>query len=123
MAQERMKHPPTRFTPQIIEAVASALGECVMNSDWQFVATAFECTHMHTLLTYTERDIDGTAKWIAQITTKSVHKTTTFTRPVWCEGKWLEFIYDHQHWDNVRRYIERHNLRRNLPAKPWDWIS
>jgi REP element-mobilizing transposase RayT len=123
MAKGRMKYPPTKLTTVMIEAVASALGVCVHDSDWQVLEAAMESTHMHLLLSYTERDIDNTAKWIAQMTTKSVHKTTTFTGPVWCEGIWLEFIYDQQHWDNLRRYIERHNIRRNIPAKPWDWIS
>ncbi|MCI0332473.1 MAG: transposase [Planctomycetes bacterium] len=123
MAKERMKHPPTRFSPAMIEAVASAVGECAGSSDWQVAAAAIESTHMHLLLTYTERDVDGTAKWIAQVTTKSVHKTTSSSVPVWCEGKWLEFIYDQSHWENLQRYIERHNLRRGLPLKPWNWIS
>jgi hypothetical protein len=78
---------------------------------------------MHLLMTYTERDIDRTAKWIAQLTTKSVHRSTDFTNPVWCEGRWLEFIYDYEHWKNLRLYIERHNTRRGLPAQPWNWIT
>lgn len=123
MARERMKHPPTRFTPTMSDAVARAVGECARDSDWQIVAGAIEPTHMHLLLTYTEREIDGTAKWIAQRTTKEVHNGTSFTGPVWCEGKWLEFIYDLDHWKNTRKYIERHNLRRGLPARPWDWID
>ena len=122
MAKERMKHPPTRFTPIMIDAIASAVGDCATDSDWRVVAAAIESTHMHLLLTYSERDIDGTAKWIAQKTTKEVHKTTSFSGPVWCEGKWREFIYDPDHWENTRQYIERHNLRRGLPVQPWDWI-
>jgi REP element-mobilizing transposase RayT len=123
MAKERMKHPPTLFCPAMIDAIAAAVGHCVADSDWQVAAATVERTHMHLLLTYTERDIDCTAKWIAQMTTKEVHRMTDFTGPVWCEGKWLEFVFDERHWDNLRQYIERHNLRRGLPAKPWHWIS
>jgi hypothetical protein len=78
---------------------------------------------MHLLLTATARDIERTAKWIGQMTTKAVHAKTEFMRPVWCENKWLEFIFDQDHWENLRRYIERHNIRRGLPAKPWPWIK
>jgi REP element-mobilizing transposase RayT len=123
IAEERMKHPPTRFTSSMIDAVACAVGECAEDSDWRVAAAAIEPTHMHLLLTYTERDIDGTAKWIAQVTTKKIHTTTRFTGPVWCEGKWLEFIFELDHWENTGRYIERHNLRRGLPARPWEWIT
>ncbi len=122
MAKERMKHPPTRFTPEMIAVIASAVGNCAHDSDWRIIAAAIEPTHMHVLLTYTERDIDRTAKWIAQTTTKEVHKSTSYTGPVWCEGKWREFVFDDHHWKNLRLYIERHNLRRGLPAQPWDWI-
>jgi REP element-mobilizing transposase RayT len=123
MAKERLKHPPTRFTPAMINAIAGAVGDCVSESDWRVIASTIEPTHMHLLLTYTEREIDRTAKWIAQRTTKEVHKTTNFAGQVWCEGKWLEFIFDLDHWENTRQYIERHNQRRGLPARPWDWIT
>ena len=122
MAKERMKHPPTRFADDMISAIARAVGQCADESDWRVAAVAIECTHMHLLLTYTERNIDRTAKWIAQMTTKEVHKATKFTRPAWCEGKWCEFVFDLHHWENIRQYIERHNLRRGLPACPWGLI-
>jgi REP element-mobilizing transposase RayT len=123
MAQERMKHPPTRLDAKMIAAVAAAVGRCAAQSDWRVAAAAIEATHMHLLMTYTTRDVDRTAKWIAQETTKSVHRHMSFTGPVWCEGKWLGFIFDVDHWDKTRAYIERHNVRRGLPAQPWDWIT
>jgi REP element-mobilizing transposase RayT len=122
MARERMNHSPTRLTSAMIDAVAAAIGECAACSDWRVAAAAIESTHIHLLLTYTKRDIDGTAKWIAQQTTKMVHRSTDFCGPVWCEGKWREFIFDDGHWENTRRYIDRHNLRRGLRSRPWDWI-
>ena len=123
MARERMNYSPTYLSPLMIDAVARAVGYCANDSDWNIAAAAIESTHMHRMLTYTERDIDRTAKWIAQMTTKEVHATTNFAGPVWCEGKWLEFIFDHNHWENLRQYIERHNRRRGLPAQPWGWIT
>lgn len=107
----------------MIDAVAEAIGCCADQSDWRVEAAAIEPTHMHLLLTYTEREINATAKWLAQQTTKNVHATTSFAGPVWCEGKWCEFIYDLRHWNSIRRYIERHNERRGLPPRPWKWIT
>lgn len=123
MARERMKYQPTRLTPAMMTAVADAIGACEKGSDWGIVAAAIEATHMHLLLTYTERDIDRTAKWLAQQTTKEVHRRTPFTGPVWCDGKWLEFVFEQSHFENVRQYIQRHNVRRGLPARPWAWIT
>src|SRR5688572_29653617 len=85
MAIERMKYPPTRLSAQMIDAVASAVEECARDSVWQVAAATIESTHMHLLLTYSKRDIDRTAKWIAQMTTKFVHRATLFRGPVWCE--------------------------------------
>ena len=31
---------------------------------------------------------DGTAKWLADQTTKAIHGRTPHTGPVWCKGKW-----------------------------------
>jgi REP element-mobilizing transposase RayT len=107
----------------MIAAVADAVGKCARESDWRVVAATIEATHMHLLMTYTPRDIENTAKWIGQQTTKAVHRKTPFTGPVWCEGKWLGFVFDVGHWDATRRYIERHNERRGLAIRPWDWID
>lgn len=123
MAMERMKHPPTRLDVAMIGAVANAIGHCVGESDWAIVAAAIEPTHMHLLMTYTTRDVDKTAKWLAQRTTKAVHQETPFAGPVWCEGKWLGFIFDIEHWASTRLYIERHNIRRGLGPQPWAWIT
>jgi REP element-mobilizing transposase RayT len=84
MARERMKHPRTFLTPAMTGAVAAAIDGCVLESDWRIVAAAIESTHMHLLLTYTERNIDGTAKWLAQETTKRVRRDTDFAGPIWC---------------------------------------
>jgi hypothetical protein len=61
MARERMKHCPTRLTSHMIDAVANAVAACTAASDWKVAAAAIEATHMHLLLTYTARDIDGVA--------------------------------------------------------------
>lgn len=123
MAQERMRHPPTRFSTAILKVIAQAVATCASESDWKIAAAAFESTHMHLLMTFSECDVDGIAKWLAQRTTKGVHKRTSFSGPLWCEGKWLEFVFDRSHYENIRDYIERHNLRRGLPAQPWPSIT
>jgi REP element-mobilizing transposase RayT len=123
MAQELMRHPPTTLNDPMVAAIAEAVRACVAATEWSIAAAAIEPTHMHLLITYTARDIDNTAKWISQKTTKAVHQSTPFNGPVWCEGKWLGFVFDSDHWANLRQYIKRHNLRHGLPAQPWPWIT
>ena len=123
MAKERMKHPPVRLDRSMIDAVVSTMRQCTNASDWQLAAFSVEPTHLHLLITYFGRDIDRTAKWLAQEMTKAVHRRTHHTGPVWCEGWWRGFIYDRATWDNTRRYIERHNERRHGFANPHDFVS
>jgi REP element-mobilizing transposase RayT len=122
MAEERMKHPPVRLSPQMIDVVATTVGTCAAESTWNVAAFAIEPTHMHLLITYSGKDIDGTAKWIAQQTTKAVHRDTPHRSPLWCEGRWRGFLFDQAHWNNSIASIERHNLRKGLLARPYDFI-
>lgn len=124
MAAERMKQPPFRLDESGIQAVATALGECVerSNGGLAIAAAGIESTHMHLLIPYSGRDIEKTAKWIADQTTKSVHRNTDHTGPVWCKGKWRSFIYDRRYWRSAKRYVERHNERRGLVAAPYSFI-
>lgn len=125
MAEERMTHPPVRLTSATIAAVAKALETCVERSQGglSLVAGSIEATHMHLLIPYSGRDIHKTAKWIADQTTKAVHKHTPHKGPVWCKGKWCTYVFEREYWHNIRQYIERHNVRRGLSAVPYPFIT
>lgn len=125
MAEERMKHPPVRLTEIMLEAVAEAIRECVLKSGGGLAvaAAALDPTHMHLLIPYSGRDIDITGKWLADQTTKAVHRRTAHHGPVWCKGKWRSFIFDSDYWDRVCHYIERHNVRRGRDRRPYAFLS
>jgi len=123
MSQERMKHPPVRLSDAMISLVVATLAECVAQSDWSIVAAAVEATHGHLLLTYTERDIDTTVKWIKDRTTKTIHRRTPHDGPVWCKGKWRSFIFDLDMWQHALEYIEQHNVRRGVGPRPYPFIT
>jgi REP element-mobilizing transposase RayT len=118
MAAERMKHPPVNFTEKMLAAITQSLRDCITKSHGGLIVSAFaiEPTHMHLALPYTGRDIDATAKWLADQTTKAVHRHTEHAGPVWCKGNWRSFIYENEYWDNLQTYIQNHNIRRGLPA-------
>jgi REP element-mobilizing transposase RayT len=106
----------------MMEAAAAAVGACCHDSDWRVVAASIESTHMHLQLTFTPRDIGNTAKWISDQCTKAIRRRAGFEAKVWAKGRWLQYIFDADHWDRLLAYIERHNMRRGLPAKPYPWI-
>jgi len=62
-------------------------------------------------------------QWLADQTTKAVHRETDHQGPVWCKGKWRTFIFDPSHWDNATVYIQRHNTRHGLPVRPYGFIQ
>jgi hypothetical protein len=111
MAQERMKHPPVKLTAQMIDIVASTIHKCMTDSKGglSIAALAIAPTHLHALIPYSGRDIHATLKWLADQTTKAIHKQTAHKGPVWCKGKWCGYVFDEQHWDNIGRYVRRHN--------------
>lgn len=124
MAEERMTHPPVRLSAEMIDVVGESIGDCVEKSrgGLTIAAAAIEPTHVHLAIPYSGRDIDVTAKWLADQTTKAVHSRTGHSGPVWCKGKWRSFIFQEEQWHATLAYIERHNQRRGRPAKPYRFI-
>jgi len=125
MAEERMRHPPVRLSAAMIDAVATALRECAAKSHGglELHAVSIVPTHVHLLIPYSGCDIDKSGKWLADQTTKAVHRYTDHGGPVWCKGKWRTFVFDRSHWENARQYIERHNIRNGLPRRPYSFIT
>ncbi len=123
MAEERQKHPPVKLNFAMQAVVVDTIGRCRSESDWQVAAASIESTHTHLLLTYTERDIDHTVKWLKDQTTKAVHRNTPHSGPVWCKGRWRSYIFDPEVWRNTRQYIDRHNERRGAAPRPYYFID
>jgi len=123
LAQERMIHKPVTFDTIMIDAIVDAIQTCVRQSKWSIEAASVDPTHTHLLITYSGRDIHATMKWIADQTTKAVHRQTQHQGPVWAKGKWCSYIFDEQHWHKTIGYIERHNIRRGLDAQPHKFIN
>jgi REP element-mobilizing transposase RayT len=123
MAEERMKCPAVRWSAEMVGAIAKAIAECANSSPWTIVAASIEPTHLHIAISYSPLNIERTVKWIGQEMTKAVHRETSHVGPVFCKGRWLEFIFDEPHWRNVIRYIETHNVRRGVEARPYSWIG
>jgi hypothetical protein len=123
MAEERMAYPPVKLTYQMQQAVIATLGTCQSKSDWVIRAASIEATHTHLLLTYTERDVDNTVKWLKDQMTKAIHRQTSHNGPVWCKGSWRSFVFEESIWINILRYIERHNERRGAGPRPYSFLS
>jgi hypothetical protein len=124
MAEERMAHPPFRLSAAMIDVIIETIGGCVKKASGglRIAAAAIEATHLHLAIFYSGRDIDGTAKWLADQTTKAIHRRSDHRGPVWCKGRWRSFVFEEEKWLAVIAYIERHNMRRGLPARPFSFL-
>ncbi len=123
MAGERQKHPAVRLNAAMQSIVADTIGRCRNESEWRIAAASIESTHTHLLMTYCERDVDVTVKWIKDQMTKAIHRNTPHRGPVWCKSRWRSFIFDPDIWRNTRVYIERHNIRRGVGPRPYPFID
>jgi REP element-mobilizing transposase RayT len=123
MASERQSHPRVVLDELMTANVLATIDACCKDSDWRIAAASIEATHSHLLLTYTERDIDTTIKWLKDQITKAIHKNTSHAGPVWCKGRWRVFLFDPLVWRNTRRYIEAHNERRGVGPRPYSFVN
>lgn len=123
MAEERQKYAAVKLSTQMLRVAVDTIARCVTESDWQISAASIEPTHSHLLITYSERNIDNTVKWLKDQSTKAIHRATQHSGPVWCKGRWRSFIYDADAWQNTQRYIERHNERRGIGPRPYSFIT
>jgi REP element-mobilizing transposase RayT len=123
LAEERQKHPAVRLNAEMQTMVIDTIARCRAESDWQIAAASIESTHTHLLMTYSDRNIDQTIKWLKDQTTKAIHCETPHTGPIWCKGRWRSYIFDPEVWQNTRSYIERHNERRHAGPRPYPFID
>lgn len=123
MSADRMKHPPVRWTPDMLAAMERTLTRCMEESDWRIAAASLEPTHIHLVLTYTAGDIDKTCQWIADRCTKTIRRDCGHRGPVWAKGKWCGFIFDQTAWTSAIQYVQRHNIRRGVGPRPYQFFT
>ena len=78
---------------------------------------------MHLVLPNSGRNIDNTAKWIADQTTKAVPRQTRHQRPVWTKNNWCDHIDEQEHWENAIHYIDDHNVRAGRGPRPYRFLT
>jgi len=124
MARRQMNHDACMLTEEMIDAVVDSISDCVIRSKGglTIMAAAIEPTHVHLLLPNTGRDIDVMVKWLADQTTKAIHRRTTHSGPVWTSKPWCEYIDDDVHWEQLLQYIDEHNIRAGRGSRPYPFL-
>jgi hypothetical protein len=98
---------------------------CVKKAQGELLimAAAIEPTHIHLLIANTGRDIDVTTKWIADQTTKAIHRETDHRGPVWTKNCWCDHIDSQEHWESAAVYIDDHNRRAGRGSRPYPFLA
>ena len=124
MARRRMVQAEVSLTAEMTEAVIVAISSCVEKSQGglKIMAAAIEPTHMHLLLPNTGRDIEITSKWLADQTTKSIHRHTCHQGRVWTSKDWCDHIDSEEHWEHALLYIDDHNVRAGRGSRPYPFL-
>ncbi len=135
--QLRMSDPVTcsvsmavaKETPKILNAaerdtVAENIGQIARNGVGLHAA-AIEPTHVHLLAGPITEDVGRFAGRLKGMTSSAVLGVPGNGRRkrTWTSGYWKVFLYDLESMVAVKSYIDDHNLRRGLPAEPFDWLT
>jgi REP element-mobilizing transposase RayT len=123
-SRRQLSHDVVILSPAMIQAVVDALAVCIQRSQGglKIMAATIEPTHMHLLLTRTCRNIDITTKWIADQTTKAIHRQTAQRGSVWTSKNWCEHVDQPDHWEELLRYIDEHHVRAGRGSRPYEFL-
>jgi hypothetical protein len=125
-ARERLTESPKILTRDERIAVATTLGTLLGGRDQpKAYAAAIEENHVHVLLGPVEEKIHVTAGRLKGCTSRDVLKLPANSERTrtWTAKYWKVFLFDDTAFFAVKRYIEEHNIRRGLPASPYDWLA
>lgn len=126
-AQVSAADPPKVLTPGERVIVAHELSHHVTPGKPGSIcyAAAIEDNHVHLLLGPLSEDI---GKYVGRLKgrTSSVMRklpANADRKRIWTAGYWKVFLFDDEAVTAVARYIGQHNVRRGLPATPYDWVT
>ena len=118
--RDRMKNNVYLFEPcQLIDVggfIGKSLPERLTIQIW---ALTVQNWHVHLLIGHTNHAIPD----IVKCTKDAVRWGLRSGRPMWSDGYDKRYCFDETSVWNRMRYIERHNLEQDWPAKPWPFLQ
>jgi hypothetical protein len=118
--QATMKEPPYLFAATDRLSVGEAIGQSLIDRlDLHVLALCVESWHCHFVIGPTEHDIAKVVKCAKD----AARWKLRIDRRIWGTGYDKRFCFDEAAVRTRIDYVEKHNLRNGLPAKPWGFIS
>jgi len=112
--RRRLKHPPLRFNPAQERVVGHALAAALCQKCYlALYALAVEDWHTHAVIGPCRIPIGEVVKTMKE----AARYALNLGRPLWADGYDKRWCFDQPTLTARVRYVERHNVRRGLPAQ------
>jgi hypothetical protein len=116
---QRMKYPAYYFPCQRLHDIGTFLGEgLIQELNQRVYALMVQSWHIHVVVGNTRVHYAD----IAKCAKDKVRYGLRIGRPIWGADYDKRFCFDERALMNRIRYVERHNERDGLPARPWSFI-
>ena len=118
--QKRMKHPAFLFEPGQFIPIGEMIGRSLRERcKLRFLALTVQTWHVHLVVAATEHAVEK----IVKCAKDAVRWGLRPGRPIWSDGYDKRFCFDEESVFHRIVYVERHNPRIGVPAKPWAFIE
>ncbi|HZZ30323.1 MAG TPA: hypothetical protein VFE46_20155 [Pirellulales bacterium] len=117
--QSRMQHAPFRFEQSDLSRIGQSISDSLLQRLQQCIyALTVQTWHVHVVISTTTNPISAVVKCAKDV----ARYTLRPGRTIWTDGYDKRFCFEEQTVRNRIAYVERHNLERGWPAKPWPFI-
>jgi hypothetical protein len=118
--RQRMKHPVFLFDPGQFLAIGEMIGGSLRERlGLRLLALTVQTWHVHTVVAATKHPVERIVKCVKDAARWGLRPG----RPIWSDGYDKRFCFDEQSVHSRIEYVERHNSRIGLSAKPWGFLE
>jgi hypothetical protein len=118
--RERMKHEPYLFAYDQLFDIGRMIGRSLRERlEVRIFALTVQRWHAHLVIAATTVPVPDVVRCAKEAARYGLRPG----RPIWTDGYDKRFCYDERTLVSRIRYVERHNIERGLPARPWDFIE
>jgi REP element-mobilizing transposase RayT len=116
----RMKHTVFTFHPEQLLSVGQAMGDSLRSRmKLRILALTIQTWHVHLVVAATSHSLSD----IVKCAKDAVRWHLRLDRPLWTVKFDKRFCFSPSSTRSRVDYVERHNVRVGLPARPWAFIE
>lgn len=116
----RLKHDPFTFPDDRLLDIGRLIGESlIMRKSVSLFALTVQTWHVHFVIAATRHPVPQ----IAKCAKDAVRWGLRLKRPIWTEDYDKRFCFDDAAVRSRIDYVERHNIERGWPRKPWTFLK